>query len=111
MKTKMEVKTAKRLLKAANAAADEVLFKFGKEGVEIRQLDPAQVAMVSFNIPKAKFSEYGIPEGMESEMLMFNVKDVLSAVSKTDDTVGIEVVKNKICIKSIGLGATTTFFA
>lgn len=109
MKLKAEKKVAKLMLDAAEAASDEALFLFGKDGVEMRQMDPSQIAMVSFSIPKSKFVEYSI-EG-EKELMMFCVKDVLKAVSKASDTVGIEKVGNKLQIKSIGLGATTTFFA
>ena len=109
MKLKAEKKVAKLMLDAAEAASDEALFLFGKEGVEMRQMDPSQIAMVSFSIPKSKFVEYSI-EG-EKELMMFSVKDVLKAVSKAGDTVGMEKVGNKLQIKSIGLGATTTFFA
>ena len=109
MKLKAEKKIAKLMLDAAEAANDESLFLFGKEGVEMRQMDPSQIAMVSFSIPKSKFAEYSI-EG-EKELMMFSVRDVLKAVSRASDTVGMEKVGNKLQIKSIGLGATMTFFA
>lgn len=109
MKLKCDKKTAKMMLEAADAINDETLFQFGKDAVEIRQMDPGQIAMVSFSIPKSKFAEYSV-EG-EKELLMFSVKDALKAVLKAGDTIGIETVGNKLQIKSIGLGATTTFFA
>ena len=94
MKLKAEKKIAKLMLDAAEAANDESLFLFGKEGVEMRQMDPSQIAMVSFSIPKSKFAEYSI-EG-EKELMMFSVRDVLKAVSRASDTVGMEKVGNKL---------------
>lgn len=109
MKIKCEAKVAKLLLRAAEAANDECLFQFGKDAVEIKQMDPSQISMVSFSIPKSKFMEYSV-EG-EKEMLLFHVKDVLKAVSKAGENVEIEKKGNKLCIKSIGLGMTSTFNA
>jgi DNA polymerase III sliding clamp (beta) subunit (PCNA family) len=108
VKIKMDSKIAKTMLKAAAAASDEVLFNFGKDGVEVRQMDPAMISMVAFTIPKAKFMEYSV-EG-EGEALMVEVNDLLRAVSRAPEVVGIERVDNKLCVKSIWLGQTTTLF-
>jgi DNA polymerase III sliding clamp (beta) subunit (PCNA family) len=108
VKIKCSAAMAKTMLKAASAVSDEVLFKFGKDGVEVRQMDPAMISMVAVSIPKAKFMEYSI-EG-EEELLMVDVKDLLLAVSKATEIVSIERIENRFAIRDVSLGSTRTLF-
>ncbi|VVC01297.1 DNA polymerase sliding clamp [uncultured archaeon] len=40
---------------------DEGLLEVGKEGLFLRAMDPSQIAMVSFSMPKSAFAEYDAP--------------------------------------------------
>ncbi len=52
----------------------EVKIRFNDYGMSITAMDPANVAMVSFKIPKNAFSEFNLPEG-NTEVLGVNLDD------------------------------------
>ena len=121
IKAKIEIKNLKRILEAANAASDEVLFKFGKEGVEFRQMDSAQISMVAAMVPKSQFTEYsvgdqavlteGAPAPADYEMVFVNVAKLVSAVGNLGDVIEMEIAKggNRMNFASSGLGIKKRF--
>jgi hypothetical protein len=60
IKAKMETKNLKRMLEAASAISDETTFRFGEGGVEFRQMDGSQIAIVCASIPASLFGDYSV---------------------------------------------------
>lgn len=54
----MTGKALKEVLAVIKTADEEALFKFTKDGISVKVIDPAHVAMVSVNIPRDSLSEY-----------------------------------------------------
>ncbi len=57
--------SAKGFAKAMEAVwniIDEGLFKFTKEGINLMAMDPSQISMIVFNMPKEAFLEYNLDE-------------------------------------------------
>jgi len=71
--------TFKNILECIESIVDEVVMKIGYDGVKIRQMDPARVAMVDYFIGKEAFEEWMVhTEGI----VCFNVPEALKQVFK-----------------------------
>ncbi|MEM4486633.1 MAG: hypothetical protein QW116_05320 [Zestosphaera sp.] len=53
-------KVFSRVLEVVSSIVDEALFNFGEDGLTVRALDPAQVALVSVHIPSSSFLSYNL---------------------------------------------------
>ncbi|MEM2137991.1 MAG: hypothetical protein QW568_02795, partial [Candidatus Anstonellaceae archaeon] len=61
---KFSVDDAKRYKNATDAIVnliDEGILEVGKDGLFLRAMDPSQIAMVSFTMPKTAFSSFDAP--------------------------------------------------
>lgn len=77
---------------------DEVEIKFGKDGISIKAMDQANVAMVCFDCKSSVFTEYECPEESKYgiQLSKFN-----SFLKRVEDTLDIEFA-DRITIKSTG---------
>jgi DNA polymerase III sliding clamp (beta) subunit (PCNA family) len=100
VKAKMETKHLRRMLNAAVAAADESVFRFGNEGVEFRQMDATQIAIVCAKIPKTQFTEYSVVEqpmdvsaltAKDPNLLCVNAEKLVKTIEKFGDSIEMEV--------------------
>ncbi|MFW5846588.1 MAG: DNA polymerase sliding clamp [Nanoarchaeota archaeon] len=79
----------------------EVKINVSEAGLGITAMDPANVAMVNFKIPKSSFSEFEISEGESSEPLgvnLDNLKRILKRCSSKSQLI-IEKDENSLLIK------------
>lgn len=74
---------------------DEVTFKIGKEGIVLRAMDPANVAMVVMDIKKAAFDDYKVENDSFIGVNMERFMQVLRR-SKKADTVDMKVSGGKM---------------
>jgi len=107
--TLAEPKLLKDSISVISELVNEVSFKINKDGLELIAMDPANVAMVVFNMLSSSFVEYDVPEEINVSVNLESLNQVLRRV-KPSDTVTFELdnEKNKLRIKARG-ESTRTF--
>ena len=61
---------------------EEGEFELKEDGLHLTAMDPSQISMVSFTMPKSAFSEYTIPEEMRIGINLAQLSSVLSRGKK-----------------------------
>lgn len=80
----------------------EAKFKVGSNGLEMVAMDPANVAMVIFNMFSSCFTKYEVSEETELSINLNNLKQILKR-AKSDDVLTLETTEDnklKIQLKS-----------
>jgi proliferating cell nuclear antigen len=74
---------------ALKAAVDSIVnlveegeFEVKSDGLHLKAMDPSQISMVSFTMPKTAFEEYSIPEDMRIGINISQLSSVLSRGKK-----------------------------
>lgn len=76
-----------RILEMVSSIVDEALFTFSSEGLKLRALDPAQVALVSVFIPSSSFLTYSVTEETTVGVNLSNLMRTLPKPKKSDKVV------------------------
>ncbi|MGC8974956.1 MAG: hypothetical protein ACP5KB_02010 [Thermoprotei archaeon] len=76
-----------RVLEMVSSIVDEALFTFSSEGLKIRALDPAQVALVSVFVPSSSFLTYNVVEETAVGVNLSNLMRTLPKPRKSDKVV------------------------
>ncbi len=88
---------------------NEVRLKIDKDKIELIAMDPANVAMVIFNLLSSVFAEYHIEKPKEISINLDHFKQVLKRAKPSDTlTIELDEDKNKLNIKIKG-DSTRTF--
>ena len=102
---KFTVDDAKRYKNATDAIVnliDEGQLEIGKDGLFLRAMDPSQIAMVVFAMPKSAFVEYDAPAPSARVGLNFdNIAKILSR-SRGGEKLEISQAENKMQLKFFG---------
>lgn len=105
MAFKFVVDDAKRYKSATDAIVnliDEGQLEVGKDGLFLRAMDPSQIAMISFSMPKTVFVEYDAPAPSVRVGLNFdNLAKILSR-TRGGEKLEISQMENKLQLKFIG---------
>ncbi|MDD2777478.1 MAG: DNA polymerase sliding clamp [Methanocellales archaeon] len=93
-------------IEAISTLVDEAKFKLGPEGISLMAVDPANVAMVSFELSSKAFDSYESTEG-EIGLDLIKLVNVLG-MAKSSDKVGLELNEktHKLSISMGGLSYT-----
>lgn len=85
-----DVKTFKQCVDAIVNLIDEGVFEVSKDGMSLRSMDPSQIAMVDFVLPKKAFAKLDAPE---KTSLGLNLADLSKILSRTraDEKLSIEL--------------------
>ncbi len=70
-------------IESLSVLVDEARIKLSPEGLTVRAVDPANVAMVSFDLEAAAFEEFTAEEG-EIGLDLSRIADILGVAEKTD---------------------------
>lgn len=101
---KFTVDEAKRYKNATDSIVnliDEGLLEVGNDGLSLRAMDPSQIAMVCFSMPKTAFSEYVAPTPSAKIGLNFdNISKILSR-ARGDEKLEISHDQNKLSIRFV----------
>jgi len=102
---KFTVDDAKRYKSATDAIVnliDEGQLEIGKDGLFLRAMDPSQIAMVVFAMPKSSFTEYDAPA--PSAKIGLNFDNIAKILSRTRGGERLEIsqAENKLQLKFIG---------
>ncbi|MEM2924320.1 MAG: DNA polymerase sliding clamp [Methanocellales archaeon] len=102
-KAVIEADILKDSIEAIATLVDEAKFKLSKDGISLRAVDPANVAMVSFSLSPQAFASYESTEG-EIGIDLIKLGDILGMANK-GDLVELELdeVAHKLKIKIGGL--------
>jgi proliferating cell nuclear antigen len=76
-----------RILEMISSIVDEALFTFGSDGLRIKALDPAQVALVSVYVPSSSFLTYNVVEETSVGVNLSNLMRTLPKPKKSDKVV------------------------
>ena len=81
---------------------NEARFKITQNGIELVAMDPANVALVIFNLLSSSFVEYNVTKDMELAINLSNLKQILKR-AKPSDMITLEVDdKNKLVVTLSG---------
>lgn len=72
------------IIEALGNIVDEALFKFTSDGMTVKALDPAQVALISVEIPSDSFIEYSVEEELSVGINVSNLLKTLPKPKKGD---------------------------
>lgn len=102
---KFTVDDAKRYKNATDAIVnliDEGQLEVGKDGLFLRAMDPSQIAMVVFSMPKTAFLEYDAPVPSAKVGLNFDNISKILARTRGGEKLEISQAENKLQLKFMG---------
>jgi proliferating cell nuclear antigen len=85
----------KRSIDAIAALIDEGTFEFDDNGMVLKAMDPSQIAMVDFTMPKSAFKAYEVGE-KQSIGIDFSELSRVMRRAHPEDTVTLELKGNKL---------------
>ena len=91
----------KRSVDAIAALIDEGTFEFDEKGMVLKAMDPSQIAMVDFEMPKSAFKEYSSGEKQNIGIDFSELSRVMRR-AKTEDTIKLELKGNKLDVNFEG---------
>jgi proliferating cell nuclear antigen len=80
---------------------DEGSFEISANGISLKAMDPSQIAMVSFSIPKSAFSKYKVDETTRVGINFDNMSKILSR-SRGKDKLMMMIDENKLVLEFFG---------
>jgi len=101
-----EPKYFKDSISIISELVNEARMKITSAGIEIIAMDPANVAMVVFNLLSSTFVEYELEKPSELGLNLANLKQILRRVN-ANDTMTIERTDNKLKITLQGASRRT----
>jgi len=100
--------TFKSSIDAISNLVDEGVFDITDEGISLRAMDPSQISMISFSMPKSIFSSYEVSEDTKIGVDIEQLSAVLSRSKKTERLV-ISVEDGKLLLIFEGANSHRTF--
>ncbi len=97
------VEDAKKFKSAIDAIVnliDEGTLEINADGIMLKAMDPSQIAMVCFSMPKSAFVEYEAPNPVRVGLNLDNLSKYLSR-SRSDEKLEISQDENKVALKFI----------
>jgi len=85
----------KRSIDAIAALIDEGTFEFSADGMALKAMDPSQIAMVDFEMPKKAFKAYEVGE-KQSMGIDFSELSRVMRRAHPEDTITLELKGNKL---------------
>jgi proliferating cell nuclear antigen len=96
---KCKAEVLRNIIESISSLVDEVKFHITPEGLSLKAVDPAHVAMVELTLKKAAFEEYKADE-MDIGVDMEKLRDVLKLAGAEDEiTLKHEDASNRLVIK------------
>ncbi len=87
----------KKCVNTLNTLIDEGKFKINEEGIRLRAMDPSQIAMVSFYMPKQAFREFEV----EEDEIQLNLNDLndRTKTARSSDSLNLELDESSSRLK------------
>jgi proliferating cell nuclear antigen len=93
-RARIKAETLKEVIDVISTLVDEAKFKITKEGINIKAVDPAHVAMVDLSLSTKAFEEYKVTD-VELGIDIDKFKDVLKLADTPSDILTLEYNKDK----------------
>ncbi|MBD3210516.1 proliferating cell nuclear antigen (pcna) [Candidatus Micrarchaeota archaeon] len=87
---------------------EEGMFEIKEDGMYFRAMDPSQISMISFHMPKEAFVEYSIPEEMKLGVDIGQLANVLSR-GKKGESAELATEEGRLIIRFAGEKHKRTF--
>jgi proliferating cell nuclear antigen len=87
---------------------EEGQFELGKDGLYLKAMDPSQISMVSFKMPKEAFVEYNVPEEMKLGVDISQLASVLSR-GKRGEQAELSIEEGRLIVRFRGEKHKRTF--
>ncbi|MDW7732044.1 MAG: DNA polymerase sliding clamp [Methanolobus sp.] len=102
----IDADTLKSSIEALSVLVDEARFKISPEGFTVRAVDPANVAMVSFELSSNAFDEFAADD-CEIGMDLSKINDIFSVAGKEDKVImELDEMSQKMLLHLGGLSYT-----
>ncbi|MHB1440370.1 MAG: DNA polymerase sliding clamp [Cuniculiplasma sp.] len=85
MKLKSSVSNLKEVMDILSSITNEAKLEFDVDGLKVRAIDSARIAMVDLFVPKESFISYETDEKVEVSVELDKIKSVLRLASQSDD--------------------------
>jgi proliferating cell nuclear antigen len=85
MKLKSSVSNLKEVTDILSSITNEAKLEFDNDGLKVRAIDSARIAMVDLFVPKESFSAYDLEEKVEISVELDKIRNVLRLASQSDD--------------------------
>ena len=87
---------------------EEGQFEVKADGLHLKAMDPSQISMVSFTMPKDAFVEYSVPEEMKIGLDIGQLANVLSR-GKKGEKAELTIEEGRLVVKFLGEKHRRTF--
>ncbi len=87
---------------------EEGQFEVKADGLHLKAMDPSQISMVSFTMPKEAFVEYSLPEEMKIGVDISQLSNVLSR-GKKGEKAELSIEEGRLVVKFFGEKHKRTF--
>ncbi|HSB46787.1 MAG TPA: proliferating cell nuclear antigen (pcna) [Candidatus Bilamarchaeum sp.] len=98
----------KAAIDAIVCLVEEGQFELKADGLSLKAMDPSQISMVSFTMPKTAFVEYSVPEEMKLGLDITQLSNVLSR-GKKGEKAELSVEEGRLVVKFLGEKHRRTF--
>ena len=109
---KFTVEDAKRYKNATDSIVnliDEGVLEVREDGLYLRAMDPSQIAMVSFSMPKSAFSSYEAPTPASKVGLNFDALAKILSRSRPGEKLEITQDQNKLALRFVARDRKRSF--
>jgi proliferating cell nuclear antigen len=96
-----------KIFEAIVNLVDEVTLKVGAEGISIRAMDPAHVALVDFEMKKEAFDDYKLEEPVE---LTVDLKTMVNVLKRVEQELVIKLKEGENALVLLSEGAVKKRF-
>ncbi len=103
-----EAPALKAAVDAIVCLVEEGQFEVKKDGLQLKAMDPSQISMVSFTMPKEAFIEYSVPEEMKLGADIGQLSNVLSR-GKKGEKAELTVEEGRLVVRFLGEKHKRTF--
>lgn len=103
-----DVAAFKHAIDAINNLVDEGVFDITDKGISLKAMDPSQISMVSFSMPKEEFSSYDIGDARKIGVDIEQFSSILSRGRK-DDVLVIQVEDGRMSLTFEGKNKRRAF--
>ncbi|MBN2477894.1 proliferating cell nuclear antigen (pcna) [Candidatus Micrarchaeota archaeon] len=103
-----EAPSLKSAVDSIVSLVEEGLFEVTNDGLTLRAMDPSQISMISFSMPKSAFKEYSISEEKKIGIDISQFSSVLSR-GKKDEEAHLTIEDGRLVVQFIGNKRKRTF--
>ena len=98
----------KSVIDCIGSLVEEGQFEIKSDGIHLKAMDPSQISMVSFSMPKTSFVEYNVPEETKIGVDIVRLSEVL-ARGKKGEKAELYIEENRLAITFSGTKHKRTF--